>query len=400
MQKKVAFMIRSLSDGGAERVVSNLSLHLSDKIERYILVHSCEQIDYPYKGELIELNPRKKSQVQGLLQKFHYYFRCVNTARNIKEKHKIQVCVSFLSISNLVNILSGGEERVVLSVRNHTSKATTGFYGKIISLLLELSYNRADVIIAVSQGVKKDLVENYGVDGKKVEVIYNPYDIENIQQSMHEELDEKYRAIFCNPVIINAGRLTYQKGQIHLIRAFTEVKMRDNNTKLVILGKGELEDELRKAVKELNLENDVFFLGFQKNPFKFIKRSSVYVFPSLYEGFPNALVEAMACGVPVISADCRSGPREILAPDSDVDKETNTIEYTPYGVLVPVCEGDHDAKSPLTPQESLLADSITELLSHSNLREKYSLTAEKRADDFNLKNIIPRWEKIIEQTIQ
>lgn len=402
MQKKVAFMISSLSGGGAERVVSNLSLHLDDKIERYILLHSCEKIDYPYKGELIELNSRKKSEVRGLLQKLHYYFRCVNTARSIKAKHKIQVCVSFLSISNLVNIFSGSEGKVILSVRDYTSrKEIKGFYDRMGIFLLRLFYNRANMIIAVSQGVKKDLIKNYGVDEEKVEVIYNPYDIESIRQSMHEDLDEKYKPIFCNPVIINVGRLTHLKGQRHLIRALFEVKKHHQNTKLVFLGRGELEYELRRTVTELNLENDVFFLGFQENPFKFVKRSTAYVFPSLSEGFPNALVEAMACGIPVISADCRSGPREILAPDSDVDRETNTIEYAPYGILVPVCDGkNHDTASPLTPQESLLADSIMKLLENDDLREKYSLAAETRASDFNLENIIPHWEKIIERNIR
>lgn len=117
--------------------------------------------------------------------------------------------------------------------------------------------------------------------------------------------------------------------------------------KLAILGRGELEDYLKQLACEMDLEKDVYFLGFQKNPFKFISKSKIYVFPSLYEGFPNALCEAMACGVTVISSDCKSGPREILAPETNIDGETKIIEYAKYGMLLPVCDDNcYGAKEP------------------------------------------------------
>ena len=102
--------------------------------------------------------------------------------------------------------------------------------------------------------------------------------------------------------------------------------------KLIILGQGELNDDLRSLANELGLCDNVIFLGFKANPFKYMKRADMLVLSSLREAFGNVLVEAMACEIPVISTDCRSGPREIIAPNTDVKQSTQEIEYGKYGV--------------------------------------------------------------------
>ena len=196
-------------------------------------------------------------------------------------------------------------------------------------------------------------------------------------------------------MIINVGRLTKQKGQWQ-IRAFKKVKEEITNIKLIILGTGELEDYLNKLIGELNLEKDVYFLGFQENPFKFISKSRIFVFPSLYEDFPNALVEAMACGIPVISSDCKSGPREILAPETDLRIEAKKVEYSKYGVLIPVCDDKYyDAQLPLTTEERILAKSIVELYSSKDLLENYTVEAKERVKDFDKDKIILEYENIL-----
>src|SRR5699024_8973667 len=149
--------------------------------------------------------------------------------------------------------------------------------------------------------------------------IYNFYDIEKILELSKEPLTVQDAKIFENPTIVTVGRLAEQKGQWHLIRALNKVKKEIPDVKLIILGEGELEDYLKKLVNDYKLTENVHFLGFQKNPFKYITKSDMYVFPSLYEGFPNALAEGMVCGLPVISSDCESGPREILSPDLDLN---------------------------------------------------------------------------------
>ena len=288
---------------------------------------------------------------------------------------KIFACcfVSFLEISNYINILAkGAGQKVFISERCNPKE----YYSKknIKSFLnlffIKILYKKADLIIANSLGVKKSLVNDFSLDAKKIEVIYNPIDIKKIKELSQISLDEKYQKIFQDPVIINMGRLIPEKGQEYLIKAFSKVIVNKKEAKLVILGEGKLEKNLKNIVKSLNLEDNILFLGWQKNPFKFLKRSKVFVLSSLTEGFPNALVEAMACGIPVISSDCQSGPNEII------DNGKN-------GILVPVKD------------EKAFANKIEEILKDNSLAETISQKGQERSKDFSVDNIINQYEKLI-----
>jgi len=180
--------------------------------------------------------------------------------------------------------------------------------------------------------------------------------------------------------------------------------------KLLLLGDGELKEYLVKLSEDLNLKTyvwdrdklssnfDVYFLGFKKNPFKYISRSKLFVFPSLWEGFPNALVEAMACGVPIVSADCRSGPREILSPDTDFNYQTKEPEFAEYGVLMPPFDVDFKkANEPLEERERIWVEVLKSLLQDEELRRKYSRKALERAKDFDVENIVKDWKKLLKE---
>ena len=258
-------------------------------------------------------------------------------------------------------------------------------------------YGKTDGIIAVSEEIKRDLINSYGLNEDKIIVIYNSYPIEEIRELCAEELDNEYVDIFRSPVIITAGRLNKQKGHWHLIRSFSKVKKQVPDAKLVFLGEGELYEYLVKLSKELGIQEDVHFLGFQINPFKFIARSSIFIMSSLYEGFPNALAEAQACGVPVISSDCLSGPREILAPNEfRMRKIDYGINIKRYGILTPVCDGKrYAADDELTEEELIMADHMITLLRDEELAVHFRKQSLKRIEDFHIKNIIKRWESII-----
>jgi len=223
-------------------------------------------------------------------------------------------------------------------------------------------YKKADAIVSISQEIKNDLIGNFYIPSQRIEVIYNPFKIGEIINLSQESLDKEYEEIFECPVIITSGRLVKEKGQWHLIRAFKIVKEQIPNAKLVILGEGELNLYLKEISYKMGLKNDVFFLGWQKNPFRFISKAKVFVLSSLCEGFPMVLVEAMVCKCPVVSTNCKSGPKEILNNGK-------------YGFLIHPFSGNFiKYDESFLEQEKMMAKSILNLIKDrhlsNNLRDK------------------------------
>ena len=399
MNNHVAFLINSLAGGGAQKVAIRLSEHLP--ISAFILLER----DIKYKTDkpifFLSNHSTKTSPIIKTLSIPIYAYKL----SDFIEKNSI--VVSFLERANFVNIISKlfKVHKAIISVHINQQTGHVGLR-KQNKLLVRILYPKADLIIAVSHGVKESLI-NLGIEEEKIKVIYNPYPINEIKELAKEPLGS-YEEIFKHPVLITAGRLTKQKGQWYLIRIFKALKEKHKYLKLVILGEGELKDYLVELSQELGLKTyvwdrdalsesfDVYFLGFQKNPFKFIARSKLFVFPSLWEGFGNVLVEAMVCGVPVISSDCRSGPREILAPNTDFNYQTKKPEFAEYGVLMPVFEVKYkSANERLEEREIMWVGTIDKLLEDENLRKNYSEKAKQRAEDFRIEKIVQEWQEVL-----
>lgn len=399
MDVKLYFLINSLAGGGAEKVAIRLSEHLP--VSAFILLESDVKYNTDKPIFFLGNHSTKTSPIIKTLSIPTYAYKLS------KFIEKNSLVVSFLERANFVNIISKlfKKHRAIISVRMDQQTGHVGLR-KMNKLLVRILYPKADLIIAVGYGVKESLI-NLGIEEEKIKVIYNPYPIDEIRELAKEPLGS-YEEIFKHPILITAGRLTKPKGQWYFIRVFKALKEKHKDLKLVILGEGELKDYLVGLSEELGLKTyvwdrdalsesfDVYFLGFQKNPFKFIARSKLFVFPSLWEGFPNALVEAMACEVPVVSSDCRSGPREILATDTDFNYQTQKPEFAEYGVLMPVFEIKYkSAEEPLGERETMWVGTIDKLLEDESLRKNYSEKARQRVEDFRIEKIVEEWKEVL-----
>lgn len=398
---KIAILLPSLLGGGTERVILLLAHEFKKYIKEIHLLTLEKGSDYEVSNDIFYnfLSPfeRNKKKEQYIIKNLYHHKQIYNLQRYLK-KHNIKTVLSFLERANALNIFSNlfYRHRTIANTRVTLSKN----YGKYQSLIKRIISHaifkyflpKADLIICNSKGVEYDLVKNFDIQSDKIKVIYNPFDIDKIKLLSEESLEPQYKEIFDSPVIINVGRLSTQKAQWHIIKAFKKVKEKINNAKLVILGDGGYGNRLQQLAWATGFANEIHFLGFQRNPYKFVAKAKVSVLSSMWEGFPNVIVESMICKTPVISTDCRSGPREILAPDSPLVEETKTIEFAPYGILVPVMDGIiYSVDAPLTREESLFADAITAMLKNENLRNTYSAKALNRAEDFRKDKIIKEY---------
>ena len=178
------------------------------------------------------------------------------------------------------------------------------------------------------------------------------------------------------------GRLDRGKNHELMINAFFSLKNR--NTQLFIIGDGELKNKLQNQIKTLKLEEQVFLLGKKKNPYKYLSKADCFLFSSNHEGFPNVILEALACNLPIISTDCESGPREILSSNNKIIK-TLSIDTCEYGVLVPVNDANNFRKA-------------MDLLYHdNNLRSRYVKASTNRSNYFCSKIVVTQYERLLSE---
>ena len=183
--------------------------------------------------------------------------------------------------------------------------------------------------------MKSEFASRFNADTGKIFVLYNPFDIDLIQEKSKEESKMRSGHSWTHKTICTVGSFKKDKGYWHLMKSFVRVRQDIEDAGLVFIGhRGEMESEIRAMAKASGFESDILFLGYRENPFKYVSKCDLYVCTSVYEGFPNALVEAMACGTPALSADCKAGPREILCESPDF-VEINETVFADYGVLVP-----------------------------------------------------------------
>lgn len=325
----IAIFIPSLDGGGAERAMVTLANGIATRGYRVDLVLCTPQ--GPYLSEVaadvrvVDLNARRvAASLPGLVR----YLR----------REQPAVMLSALNHANVIAVLARMlvkattqlSTRLIVSERAYFSVSRANaktLRGRMMGAFMQEAYPRADVVTAISTGVADDLARSIGMPRSSIKVAYNPIVSATLLAQSKEDIGHPWFQTGEAPVVLAVGRLTALKDFPTLIRAFSRLR-KQRMCRLVILGEGVLRPELMALVAELGLQADVDLPGFVENPFAFMRRSALFVLSSASEGFGNVLVQAMACGTPVVSTDCPSGPREIL-------------EGERWGRLVPV--GDIEA---------------------------------------------------------
>jgi glycosyltransferase involved in cell wall biosynthesis len=335
---RIALFVPTLEGGGAERVMVTLANALAERrfAVDFVLWTECG----PFRSLL-------SAKVNVVALGTYNPLKLVFGFARFLKTYKPEVVISALFVGNIIAALA----KAACRSRTHlilTEHVPIGTYLQNESRLLRRvcvpplmrsTYLAAQDIVAVSRGAAQALAPVLGkAASNRITVIYNPIDLARIEAMA--SADEK-SASWTEPTIINVGRLIEQKDQQTLIQAFAKVRSR-RTCRLVILGEGEKRATLAALARKLGVGSDVLMPGFVANPYNWMRRSAVFVLSSKFEGLPTVLIEAMQCGVSVISADCPSGPAEILEDGrwgklfrpGDVDALASAIEDALDGKLV------------------------------------------------------------------
>lgn len=392
-------IIPCLADGGAERVVSNLTQQMSKKYEITLLL-DYNKISYPYKGRLVCLSDSQK-EPSGLA-KIRLYIKKSMFLWNAKRNKEYDFYISHSFVSNLLNVLSGkNQKKTIITVHNNIFRKQKDCWKfRFENYLLKKIYPFASRIVVVSKEEKNKIVEYLDVPGKKVIAIWNGSNISEIMAKSGEELGEKYKNIISNSkhTVTTVGRYVDEKGQWHLIRAFSKVVERFPDAKLLLVGDGYLRNYLSRVIDEIGLKQNVFLCGFDKNPFNIIANSSVFAFSSVSEGFGYVLEEAMCCGVPCVSTDFDFGAREIM--ESNEDFENVYPKRMFYGTLTARCsEKKYNGSEPLENAEMMLAHEIIFMLENKDYCDLIVKRNRERICVFSVEEMAKKWMMLLEEDI-
>ncbi len=392
-------VIDALYGGGAERVFSNLAENLDQKAVKPIcLFYTPRHLYLPSPGiKTYTLtnhdNAKRSNRITKIAQIIDY--------------EKVDIVISFLKHVNVETVIARGISRrkPKLVLTEHTTPSispqtyqTVGnlkyclppsMYGiienaafkkyprinphqnnnKQLADMIKILYPSADMVCAVSGGVKDDLQKNFAIEPQQIQVIYNGVDIEKVSRLAKEKIPPLRWFHKKTPWVINVAALRMQKGQEYLLQML-EILKPNTDCRLAIFGTGERKTELKNLAYEMDIQDNVKFFGFHRNPFKFMAHANIFILSSLCEGCPNTLLEAMCCGTPILSTNCPSGPAEIIKDG-----------YS--GLLVPV-------KDPVS-----MANACLRLLNDKQLSSWLCANAKKEVHKFSLNKMLEGYTRLI-----
>lgn len=368
MSDIISIFLPSLAGGGAERMMVNLANEMATRdVEVDLVLLTAEGPYLSDISEQVSVVDLDAPELPGFTA-----LGGLPALRGYLQRRTPTALLSALTRANIVALLthkiSGVDTRIVVSERNHLSSIVERAEHarmKGAPWLVRRTYPWADEIVPISHGVASDLSAVSKIPTEQMTVIHNPAYSPDILEQATEEPEHPWFDSEAPPVVLGVGSLTPQKDFSTLIDAF-EGLQRERDARLLILGEGNKRAELESQVNSLGLEDVVSLPGFVDNPFMYMSRADVFVLSSRWEGFGNVIVEALACGTPVVSTDCPSGPAEILDGGA-------------YGRLVPV--GDKQAIA------SAINGTLEQPVPETKLR--------KRAKSYSIETITDQYLKVL-----
>ena len=378
----IAILINSLSGGGAERVAALVGDYYVGQGHNvyYFLGNYGLRQKYDVKGKVIKSDIRfgiNRSGIRELLSD-------AGKVRKLKREYRIDVAISFMEEFNYLNILSKGKEKVIIRICRILSDSFYEMHSVFLKpWVLGLVYNRADRVVVMSDYAVDEMRRMYRIRKRRICKIANPVTAAGETAADEQEWNYGSKTVIC------VGRLADEKQINVAVKAFYAVCRKDKEIQFILLGEGYNRKKIQRMITGKGLEDRIHMLGFQKDVYFYLKHASVFVMTSRSEGFPNAMLEALNAGLPVVATDAPGGGAEILGKSRPDEK------YCKYGILTLYVHDRDYHIDRITKEEAELGDTILELFDNDELYQTYHRQALKRAKRYQADRIMRQWDALL-----